>query len=75
MDIAASLRDAAEIYRSWSHGVSLNVEHRDFAGEHLRIKDAALDRDASAASALLKEHLQRTADLLLEHLGNPVEVA
>lgn len=74
VDIAASLRDAAEIYRSWSHGVSLNVEHRDFTGEHLGIKEAALDRDAETASRLLKDHLQRTADLLLEHLSEHVEV-
>ena len=74
VDIAASLRDAAEIYRSWSHGVSLNVEHRDFTGEHQGIKEAALDRDAETASLLLKDHLQRTADLLLEHLGEHAEV-
>lgn len=68
INIAASLRDSSEIYRSWSHGVSLNTERRDFEGEHRAIKDAALARDASAASSALQSHLQRTTDLLIEHL-------
>lgn len=68
INIAASLRDSAEIYRSWSHGVSLDAERRDFEGEHRAIKEAALARDAHAASQALQSHLQRTTDLLIEHL-------
>ncbi|MTD53049.1 GntR family transcriptional regulator [Amycolatopsis pithecellobii] len=69
IDIAASLRDAGQIYRSWSHGVTLNTSHRDFAAEHRAIKDAALARNGAEASELLKSHLTQTADLLLEYLA------
>ncbi len=72
INIAAALRDAAEIYRSWSHGVTLNTSHRDFAEEHRAIKDAALSRKQVEASDLLKCHLRLTADLLLEYLAAQV---
>jgi DNA-binding GntR family transcriptional regulator len=68
INIAASLRDSAEIYRSWSLGMTLDAGHRDFESEHRDIKEAALARDARAASNALQLHLQRTADLLTRHL-------
>ena len=68
IDIAASLRDANQIYWSWSAGVTLDSERRDFEGEHRAIKDAALARDAELASSLLRSHLRTTADILIDHL-------
>lgn len=68
IEIAASLRDANQIYWSWSNGVTLDRDRRDFESEHRAIKDAALARDAVSASELLRAHLQKTADILLDHL-------
>lgn len=73
ISLASSLRDAAEVYRSWAHGggergpeVTLDSGRRDFVGEHRAIVTAALDRDAAEASRLLKEHLRHTAQLILD---------
>lgn len=66
--IAAGLRDANQIYWSWSNGVTLDSDRRDFECEHRAIKDAALARDEAAASELLRAHLQKTADILVDHL-------
>lgn len=68
INIAAALRDANQIYWSWSNGVTLDNERRDYEGEHRAIKDAALARNAPLASELLRSHLQKTADILIDHL-------
>ena len=62
--MASSLRDAAELYRSWS-GRFGHDQHRDIPGEHGAIAEAALSRDADRAVAELTMHLRRTADLLI----------
>jgi len=62
--MAASLRDAAELYRSWS-GPLGHDQHRDIPAEHEAIAEAALSRDAHRAVAELTRHLRRTADLLI----------
>ncbi|HEV7790846.1 MAG TPA: GntR family transcriptional regulator [Pseudonocardia sp.] len=62
--VAASLRDAAELYRRWA--VSLGSDtHRDIPGEHRAMLDAALAHDADAAAAALSAHIQHTTDVLL----------
>ncbi|NNG40645.1 FCD domain-containing protein [Flexivirga sp. ID2601S] len=61
LGIATTLRDAAEFYRRWSQIVEPG---RDAAGEHRRILDAALARDADLAAERLREHYQRTADIV-----------
>jgi DNA-binding GntR family transcriptional regulator len=68
IEIAASLRDANQIYWSWSAGVTMDAERRDFEKEHRAIKDAALARNAQEASDQLRSHMCRTADILMEHL-------
>ena len=68
--MASSLRDAAELYRSWS-GPLGHDEHRDVPGEHEAIAEAVLARDVGRAVAELCKHLRRTADVLIE-LG-PIE--
>ncbi|MGH9134662.1 MAG: GntR family transcriptional regulator [Ilumatobacteraceae bacterium] len=62
--MASSLRDAAELYRSWS-GPLGHERHRDIAGEHALIAEAVLARDADRAVAELSQHLRRTAELLI----------
>jgi DNA-binding GntR family transcriptional regulator len=62
--MASSLRDAAELYRSWS-GPLGHDQHRDIPSEHEAIAEAALSRDADRAVAELTKHLRRTAELLI----------
>jgi DNA-binding GntR family transcriptional regulator len=67
LDIAASLRDAAELYQRAS--VTLGEGGgRDIAGEHLALRDAALARDPAEAVRLLTEHITRTTDALVANL-------
>jgi DNA-binding GntR family transcriptional regulator len=59
LDICARLSDAAELYRAWS--VPGSVEgHRDVAGEHRALLDAALAHDAELAVCLFESHVERT---------------
>ncbi len=63
MQIAATLRGAAEIYRRWS--MPFEVTKRNVDGEHQQLLQLALDRDADGAAAALTEHLCQTK-LLIE---------
>ncbi len=62
---ALCMRDSAELYRRWSAPAD-NDGKRDLNGEHRAIADAALDRDVERACTLLCEHLQTTADILIQ---------
>lgn len=62
----------AERYRRMS--VPYAKTERDVDAEHKEIMDAALARDTTAASKLLAEHLQRTADILLAS-DTPLNIA
>ncbi len=64
--MAVSLRDASELYRRWSQP---RQPGRDVAAEHRAICEAALERDPEAAATALREHYQRTADILEESLA------
>ena len=66
--IAATLRDAAEIYRSRSGEFDPS---RDHDREHRLLADAVLDRDIATATSMLRTHLETTADLLIAHLATP----
>ncbi|MER6346596.1 GntR family transcriptional regulator [Streptomyces sp. NPDC001595] len=61
--VAASLRDAATLYRRWSRPVGHDV-HRDVPGEHQRLVDAVLSRDADTAAELLARHIDRTSQAM-----------
>lgn len=63
--IAGSLRDAAEVYRCWSRPFG-EEQHRDVAAEHRRIAEAALARDAEAAIAAQRDHIELTARLVVQ---------
>ncbi len=54
----------SERYRQFS--VPLDRTTRDIAAEHRAIADAAIDRDASLACELLRQHLTRTTRILLD---------
>ncbi|MFJ5775630.1 GntR family transcriptional regulator [Streptomyces sp. NPDC093094] len=61
--VAAGLRDEATLYRRWSRPVGQDVD-RDVAGEHQRLVDAVLSRDADRAADLLAQHIDRTSQAL-----------
>ena len=66
-DLAASLRETAELYRRWS-GLTEAQETRDVPAEHRGLMEAALDRDADRAVVLLTDHINKTATLLQSYL-------
>jgi len=61
---AASLRDFAEVYLSWSRRPG-EAQSRDIAAEHRAISERALAHDPDGAVAALKRHIELTAQLLL----------
>ncbi|MEU0227247.1 GntR family transcriptional regulator [Streptomyces sp. NPDC006284] len=61
--VAMTLRDAAAIYRHWSHPVAHDYG-RDVAREHEEILNAAIGRDADRAATVLARHIDRTAEAL-----------
>jgi DNA-binding GntR family transcriptional regulator len=64
LEMALKLREEAELYRRWS--VSLGHEpHRDIAGEHRALLDAAASRDPQAAGERLAEHISYTTRVLI----------
>ncbi|MEV6060813.1 GntR family transcriptional regulator [Nocardia asteroides] len=61
---ACALRQEAELYLQWSVSFG-NEPHRDVAGEHRALLDAAVSRDADRAHGLLRDHIAHTAQLLI----------
>ncbi|MDP9868322.1 MULTISPECIES: GntR family transcriptional regulator [Streptosporangium] len=64
-ELAVSLRDSAELYRHWSRPIGKDQD-RDIAGEHRRLLEAALARDADTGAARLRAHITRTTHVLLD---------
>lgn len=64
---AASLRDAAELYRMWMPPLDRNV---DPTIEHRACAEAALARDADRAVELLRQHVQGMADRMIAGLSD-----
>ena len=58
-DMAASLRDASELYRRWSRLLG-REDDRDIPAEHRALLEAALQRDAARAEQLLAQHIEKT---------------
>ena len=65
LGICARLSDAADVYRAWS-GPAGREAHRDIAGEHRELLDAALAHDAPRARALFEAHIERTRALVAD---------
>lgn len=64
LNIATSLRDSAELYRSWSQQ-SARHPNRDVVAEHRNLKELALTRDVEATVAALARHISHTTEILL----------
>lgn len=64
IDIAAGLRDGAELYRRWSHALAHDYD-RDIPAEHRSVLKAVLERDEDAAAQALGDHIRHTTDVLL----------
>jgi DNA-binding GntR family transcriptional regulator len=67
-DLAASLREEAELYRRWSRPKPGPADPHAAAGhpEHRALLDAVLTRDAPQAESVLRSLIQTTADLDLD---------
>jgi len=63
--MAATMRDATEIYRLRSGELD---QSRDHNREHRLLSDAVLDRDIATSTSMLRNHLEKTAELLIAHL-------
>ncbi len=63
--LAESMRDHTEVYRSWSRR-SGEERDRDIHAEHERLRDLALGRDLEEGVAALAAHIELTTDVLLE---------
>ncbi|MBX5204068.1 FCD domain-containing protein [Rhizobium sp. NZLR1] len=70
LSLRNTLLDHAERYRNLS-GLIAGVNKRDTMKEHKDLMDAALARNAEAASRLIAEHYWRTCQLLLEAIDSP----
>lgn len=66
LDIAASLRDSADLYRRWSSPIGGDTQ-RDIAGEHRAIFEAVQAGDADRAAEELHRHIAHTTHVLLKH--------
>jgi GntR family transcriptional regulator, carbon starvation induced regulator len=58
------LYDESERYRHWCLPLMVSGAVRDVRSEHQVLADAALTRDITRCCGLMREHLQRTTDLL-----------
>ncbi|BDH59561.1 GntR family transcriptional regulator [Tsukamurella sp. PLM1] len=68
VQMTRALRDEAELYRRWSLPLGLERD-RDLAGEHRRIMELTLARDAAGAAAALRDHIAHTTRLLDEYIA------
>lgn len=69
--IASQLRDATEVYRCWA-GPLGDEPDRDVAGEHRRVMEATVERDADLAVVELTAHYEHTRDILLRSATDDV---
>jgi len=64
-ETAATLRDAAELYRRWSRHLG-SEQDRDIPHEHRSLLEAALNRDIEGARRMLTQHIEFTPNAILE---------
>jgi len=69
LDTCARLSDAAELYRTWS--VLGGEGHRDVAGEHRALLEAALAHDADRTVTMFEAHIERTQALVTASIDDP----
>lgn len=68
LSMTRSLRNSAEVYRQL-YGLSGRFDARDIAREHRMLMEAAIRGDAQTAALLLREHLEKTRDVVLASGG------
>ncbi|MFD9826619.1 GntR family transcriptional regulator [Tsukamurella tyrosinosolvens] len=68
VQITQALRDEAELYRRWSFPLGVERD-RDLAGEHRRIMELTMARDAAGATEALRDHIAHTTRLLEEYIA------
>lgn len=71
-EVAIGLRDRSQLFVHWSRELVKDVE-RDVPAEHQLITDRTLARDADGAAEALKAHIERSASVLLNYVGELVE--
>lgn len=64
IDLSRTLFDSTELYRRWA-APSPAALKRDVPHEHTLILEAALDRDAAAATRLLTDHYNHSLEVML----------
>jgi DNA-binding GntR family transcriptional regulator len=74
LDIAMRLREEAELYRHWSLSLR-NDTHRDAAGEHRELMEAAIARNADLAVERLAAHIAGPAERLLALAAETADAA
>lgn len=62
--LAASLRDAGEVYRRWADRPAAMTE-KQHVDNHRRICDLVVERDAEKAVDELRRHIELTTELIL----------
>lgn len=68
-DLAASLREEAELYRRWSRPAPADPRHwtgREAYEEHRDLFDAVMARDPERADAALRHLIGLTSDMVLD---------
>jgi len=65
LELSRQLSDATELHRRWA-APSPAASHRDVEREHQDILSAILARDVDQASALLRDHYERTLQVVLD---------
>ena len=71
-EVAVGLRDRSQLYVHWSREL-VKDEGRDVPAEHQLIAERTLARDADGAAAALQAHIERSASVLLNYVGELVE--
>ena len=65
MDVAGTTFDSTELYRRWA-APSLSARNRAIEAEHSEIARAAVARDKPTAVGLLREHYERSLQIILD---------
>lgn len=65
MELASNLFDSTEFYRCWVARL-VSPGARDVEGEHQRIVDAIVARDAALASAAIRDHYEATVKVIMD---------
>jgi len=63
--VAASLRDAGEVYRQWADRLD-TLAPQDHVANHQRLCDLSVARDADAATSELRSHINLTPMMVLK---------